>query len=261
MKRSILAWALGLLALCAPLAAPQSVSGNLAHQYDVDSASLTYCVLTGQNDDPFATARVGTAAIKTVGTSTTVAELTASTNPFASLSVGDTLIVTRDASAIPVPQTVTIIAKASAASITVSGAGLTLTGSLGHQFTWLKQTCGTTTSSGWATVSGYALVSMTLQYDQGDLDGLRVRWECRPAGVGVQPVIIYPGESSDCGLGGTLSTDRCNFATAGVTSRLTVLVEGNPFAQCRVGLAFAATDTSDAGAAIEQVTVAITRVK
>lgn len=260
MRKTILAWALALLALHAPVSA-QSVTGNLTNQYDVDSATLTYCVLTGQTDDPFATARVGTAAIKTVGTSTTVTEYTASTNPFANLSVGDTLIVTKDASAIPVSQTVTIIAKASGASITVSGAGLTLTSTGGHQFTWLKQACGTTTSSGWATVSGFGLVSMTVQYDQGDLDGLRVRWECRPGGVGAQPVIVYPGETSDCGLGGTLSTDRCNFATAGVTSRLTVLVEGNPFSQCRVGLAFAATDTSDAGAAIEQVTVAITKVK
>lgn len=260
MKKTILPWALGLLALCAPLSA-QSVTGNFAHQYDVDSASLTYCVLTGQNDDPFATARVGTAPIKTVGTSTTVTEFTVGTLPFANLSVGDTLIVTKDASAIPVPQTVTIIAKASGASITVSGAGLTLTGAAGHQFTWFKQTCGTSITSGWATISSYALVSMTVQYDQGDLDALHVRWECRPAGIGAQPVIVYPGETSDCGLGGTLATDRCAFATAGVTSRLTVLVEGNPFAQCRVGLAFAATDTSDAGAAIEQVTVAVTKVK
>jgi hypothetical protein len=132
--------------------------------------------------------------------------------------------VTKDASAIPVPQTVTIIAKASGASITVSGAGLTLTGAAGHQFTWFKQTCGTSITSGWATISSYALVSMTVQYDQGDLDALLVRWECRPAGIGAQPVIVYPGETSDCGLGGTLATDRCSFATAGVTSRLTVLV-------------------------------------
>jgi len=257
MKKAIMALALWLLA-SSGLA--QSVTGNFAHSYDVDSASLTYCLLTGQNGDPFATARPGTSNIKTVGTSTTVTEFTSGALPFASLAVGDTIIVPRDNSAIPVTQTVTITAKASGASITVSTA-LTLTGTLGHPFNWLQQTCGTAVTNGWATVSGFSVVSMTLQYDQGDLDGLRVRWECRAAGVGAQPVIVYPGESSDCGIGGTLSTDRCNFATAGVTSRLSVLVEGNPFAQCRVGLAFAATDTSDAGAAIEQVTVAITKVK
>jgi hypothetical protein len=72
-------------------------------------------------------------------------------------------------------------------------------------------------------------------------------------------VIVYPGESSDCGIGGTLSTDRCNFATAGVTARLTVLVEGNLFSACRVGLAYAASDTSDAGANLEQVTVTLVK--
>lgn len=257
MKKTILALALWLLASSA---LAQSVTGNFAHLYDVDSATLTYCVMTGQNGDPFATARRGSSNIKTAGASTTVTEFTTGALPFADLAVGDTIIVPRDNSAIPVTQTVMITAKASGASITVNTA-ITLTGTLGHPFTWLQQTCGTTSTSGWATVSSFSSVSMTVQYEQGDLDGLRVRWECKPGGVGAQPVIVYPGEGSDCGVGGTLSTDRCNFATAGVTARLTVLVEGNPFAQCRVGLAFAATDTSDAAAALEQVTVAITGVK
>jgi hypothetical protein len=258
MKKTLLAL---LFAVAASAAQAQSLSGNFAHQFDVDVTSLTYCLVTGQNGDPFAAARPGKAAIKTTGTSTTVAEFTVGTNPFADLSVGDTLIVTRDASAIPVSQTVVVVAKASAASITVSGAGLTLTGSGGHQFTWLKQTCGTTVNDGWANVGGYQTVSLTSLYEQGDLDALVVRWECKAAGIGAQPVIVYPGESSDCGLGGTLSTDRCSFATAGVTARLTVLVEDNPFQYCRVGVAMATTDTSDAGAALEQVTVVVTKVK
>lgn len=257
MKTKMLPALLLLLAAALP-AYPQTA--NFTHLYDVDSASLTYCSMTGQNNDPFGAARPGTAAIKTTGTSTTVAELTTGTNPFADLAVGDTIIVNADASAPPVSQTVIITAKASAASITVSTA-LTLTTAGGHQFRWLKQTCGTSTAFGWATVSSNSVVAMTVQYEQGDLDGLRVRWECKQAGVGAAPVIVYPGESSDCGLGGTLSTDRCNFATAGVTARLTVLVESNPFVACRVGLAYAATDTSDAAAALEQVTATITKVK
>lgn len=238
----------------------QSATANFAHLYDVDSASLTYCVMAGQNGDPFGTPLTGTSAIKTVGTSTTVTEFTTGALPFAPLSVGDTIIVS-DNAALPVTQQVVVVAKASGASITVSGSGLTLTGTLGHQFRWMKQTCGTTITSGWATVSGFPVVALTVQYDQGDLDGLRVRWECKAAGIGAQPVIVYPGESSDCGIGGTLSTDRCNFATAGVTARLSVLVEDNPFAACRVGLAYAATDTSDAGAALEQVTATVTKAK
>ncbi len=245
---------------CAAPGLAQSVTANFAHLYDVDSASLTYCVVTGQNGDPFGAPRPGSSNIKTTGTSTTVTEFTSGALPFADLSVGDTIIVPKDNSAIPTTQTVIITAKASGASITVSTA-LTLTGTLGHPFTWMKQTCGTAITNGWVTVSSMSTVALTVQYDQGDLDGLRVRWECRPAGIGAQPVIVYPGESSDCGLGGTLSTDRCNFATAGVTARLTVLVEGNPFNQCRIGLAYAAADASDAAANLEQVTATVTKIK
>jgi hypothetical protein len=258
LKKLLMVLALGLMG---STAFAQSFTANFTYLYDVDSSGLTYCVMTGQNSDPFAVARVGTSNIKTTGTSTTLTEFTSGALPFTNLSVGDTIVVPKDNSAVPTQQTVMITAKASGASITVSGSGLTLTGTLGHPFNWLKQTCGTAITDGWATVSGHKTVLMTSQYEQGDLDGLRVRWECKASGVGAQPVIVYPGESSDCGIGGTLSTDRCNFATAGVTARLSVLVEENPFAYCRVGLAYAATDTSDATTNLEQVTVTLTKVK
>jgi len=259
--KKILAWALGLLALGATSGA-QSVTGNFAHLYDVDSSSLTYCVMTGQNGDPFGAPRPGSGLIETASGagSTTVTEFTTDALPFADLAVGDTLIIPKDNSAIPTTQTVVIVAKASGASITVSSA-VDLDGAAGHAFTWMKQTCGTAITNGWVTVSGMSTVAMTVQFDQGDIDGLRVRWECKASGIGAQPVIVYPGETSDCGLGGTLSTDRCNFTPAGVTSRLTVLVENNPFAQCRVGLAYASTDALDTTTDLEQVTATVTKVK
>jgi hypothetical protein len=225
---------------------------TFAHLYDVGSTSLTYCAARGQQGDPFGSALVGSARIKTVGSSTTVTEFTASTNPFTNLVVGDTLIVT-DANG--VTQRVILTAKASGASITVSTA-LTLTDSAGHQFTWLDQSCGTTADDGWISISGGKTGTLTVQYESGDLTALVVRFECKSGSVGSQPVIVYPGESSDCGIGGTLSTDRCSYATPGITARLSAVVAPNPFTQCRVGLAYV---TADGGTRDEiTATIAVT---
>jgi hypothetical protein len=245
------------LALAAPAGAQTIQAGNLAHLYDVDSATLTYCTVAGAGGSVFGGPIDSLVRIKTVGASTTVTEFTAATNPFTPIAVGDTLLIP-DITGVFQPRVV--VAKASNASITVSSA-ITLTGTAGHPWRYLKSACGTAATSGWVGVEGFSRVSMTVQYEQGDLTALVARWECRPRALGAQPVIVYPGETSDCGLGGTLAVDRCSFATAGITSRLTLVVDGNTFAACRVGVAFSGVDASDAGANLEQVTVAISQVK
>jgi hypothetical protein len=257
--RKFLLFALALA--WATTASAQQRSASFAHLYDADSTSLTYCVMAGQNDDPFGEPLVGKSKIKTAAGagSTTVTEFTTDALPFAPLSVGDTIIVS-DNSAIPVTQTVIVTAKASGASITVSSA-VDLDNAAGHDFRWLKQTCGTAITNGWINVEDSPTVSMTVQYEQGDLTGLRVRWECIPKGVGAAAVIVYPGQSSDCGLGGTLSTDRCDFATPGVTARLMVGWTDNTFQKCRMGLAYHTADASDAAAALEQVTATLIKSK
>jgi hypothetical protein len=247
----------------ASTAAAQQRSASFAHLYDVDSTSLTYCVMTGQNGDPFGGAMVGSSRIKTAagGGSTTVTEFVSGALPFAQLSVGDTIIVDQNNSTPPVSQTVIVTAKASGASITVSTA-MDLDNAAGHDFRWLKQTCGTAITNGWINVEDATGVAMTVQYEQGDLTGLRVRWECVPKGVGAAPVIVYPGQSSDCGIGGTLSTDRCDFATPGETARLMVSWGfPNSFQKCRIGLAYHTADASDAAANLEQVTATIVKSK
>jgi hypothetical protein len=230
-------------------------SANFSYNYDVDSATLTYVRLLGQNGDAFGGSILGPGTIKTTGSSTTVDENVSGALPFTNINVGDVIVVSRSTT---VSEIRVVTAKASGASITVD---IAVDWSAGFSWRWYDQQSGTTATDGWLDVGGYDSVAMTVQYEQGDLDGLRVRWECRAQTIGAAPVIVYPGESSDCGLGGTLSTDRCNFATAGVTARLTVAVDPNVFSSCRVGLAFAATDTSDAGANIEQVTVSVVKVK
>jgi hypothetical protein len=259
MKKALLLVAALAAFVSVAIAAPQvQKTATFAYLYDVDSATLTYCVMTGQNGDPYGQARVVNARIKTTGgPTTTVTEFTGSSNPFTDLAVGDTILVTDSAG---VRQQLEIVARASAASITVSSS-VTLELAAGHPFTWLKQTCGTAASDGWIYVGNASQVAMTVQYEQGDLGGLRVRWECKPNAIGAAPVIVYPGESSDCGIGGTLSTDRCNFATAGETARLTVVVDPNPFAYCRVGLAYVTSDTSDAAANLEKVTASLVAVQ
>lgn len=260
MRKTVLA-VLAALALASAASAQQS-SASFAHLYDVDALSLTYCVMTGQNGDPFGQPISVSARIKTAGGagSTTVTEFTTGEAPFTNVAVGDTLIIQQDNATPPAKQTVVVTAKASAASITVSSS-VDLDNAAGHFFSYLKSTCGTAVTNGWINVENARVVSLTVQYEQGDLTGLRVRWECVPKGIGARPVIVYPGQSSDCGLGGTLSTDRCDFATAGETARLTISVTDNPFQSCRMGLAYHTADASDAAANLEQVTATLIKSK
>lgn len=251
LKRFMLTLALGLLASGA-FAQGAAKDGALALIYDVDSATLTYCTLS---PGPFAAQVPVAAQIKTTGSSTTVVEVTSGTNPFAGVVVGDVLIIQTPTATNPSATTVVAVtAKASAASITVDTA-INITG---NNFGFYHHLCGTTDNDGWFSTSAAAQrVALTVQYDQGDLTALVVRWECKAAGAGANPVVLYPGESSDCGLGGTLSTDRCSFATAGVTARLTVVDEGPSFPLCRVGVAFTGADASDATTNLEKVTIKV----
>lgn len=254
VRKALLALALVLGVAQWSSARSATAHAIFAYKYDVDSATLTYPRMIGMNNDPYGGSQDGRGTIKTSGSSTTVTENVASSSPFIDVNVGDVIIVRRVTSTPPQDDIVVVTAKASDASITVDTA---VDWSAGFLWRWYKLAAGTASTDGWINVEGAESVAMTVQYEQGDLDALRVRWECRTANIGAQPVIVYPGESSDCGLGGTLSVDRCSFAAAGINSRLTVMVQPNPFTQCRVGLAFATTDTSDAGANLEQVTVTI----
>ena len=76
----------------------------------------------------------GAGNVRTTGGSATIVECKAGTNPFAPLSVGDTILV-NDRSG--TEQRRKLTAKASNASITVDGA-VALTGTNGHPFRWMK---------------------------------------------------------------------------------------------------------------------------
>lgn len=236
------------LLLLAPLALAQQPgvhhSGNFAYNYDVASSSLTYCKLTGQRTDPFGSPFSVAIPIETSGSSTTVSAVTASSEPFAQLAVGDVILVTRDNNSRDIR---VITAKASDDQVTVDTA---VDWSDGFPFSWLDLTCGTAATDGWIRVSDGGTVQLTVQYDAGDLDTLDVAWFCKEGALGSSAIRVYPGPSSDCG-DGTLSGTVCTFATPG--QGLSVKIPNNAFAQCRIGLKYGSTD----GGTREQVTATV----
>lgn len=242
-----------------PLAAQEVKKATVLYQFDVDSGTENFVKLTGADGTVFGADRVvqtAGAKISTSGSSTTVSATTALTVPFADLGVGDIILVKIGPDAAPSIRYIT--AKASGDSVTVNTAIDLSADATGYFFKWRKKVSGTTAADGWFDVSTLSPLdrTITVQYDQGDLDALLVRWQCRVRSLDTQPVTVYPGESDGCGTGGTLASGFCSFATAGVDSRLAVVV-GGKWDECRVGLKFAASDASDAGANLEQVTVTV----
>jgi hypothetical protein len=258
MKMLRFVTALGLVLVLAGAATAQGPArdGQLALLYNVDATALTYCTL---RNGPFNEPSQIVPRIKTTGSSTTVTEFTASTNPFSNVVVGDVLVIlTPTATAPDATTVVAVTAKASAASITVDQA-INLADAAGHKFSFYHHVCGTTDADGWFSAGAAASrVALTVQYDQGDLGELVVRFEAKAAGAAALPVVLYPGGGSDCGaLGFSLSTDRCSATTPGVLARLSVLDEGPAYAFYRVGFAYVTSDASDATTTREKLTIKV----
>lgn len=243
MRRLILAL---LVLAAAPAFAQQQETGIYNVKYDVDSTSLTYCTVTGQQGSPFGSPNVGPSRIQTSGSSTTVTEVTASSAPFTLLSVGDIIFVKRPGTTEAyTTDTAIITAKASGSSITIDSA---VDWSAGYAFTWLKTNCGTGATNGWIDVNGYSEKTFVVQWDQGDLDSLDWLIECKSSAPGAQPVQVYP----DNGGGAAYR----NFAVAGHEAR-TAYITSYPWAACRVGFKAHASDASDAGANLEQFSASV----
>lgn len=232
-----------LLGLLAPaLAWPQGriFYRQFVEKYDLDSTTETYCV-TGDSSI------VGAQTVSTVGSSTTVTA-DAST-PFDPVDVGDVMTFALTSTSGAVVRYVT--AKASGSSITVDTA-VTLSA---VRFSFREVACGTAATSGWMDVSNYSTKAITFQLDQVNATGgIKMRYECRTAGAEAQPIRVYPGETSDCG-GGTLTSNFCVFTTAGIDSRLTLVLD-EPWKDCRVAMAIVtADDGGDTGANAEQISI------
>lgn len=240
---------LAVLALFPSLAFAQSgavKAGNLAYKYDVTGTTMTYCATLGKEGIVFGDFLPGPGRVETTGgAQTTVTGVNAAQNVFADVGVGD--IVQFQFRNGNVEHRV-VVTNADDDTITVDAA-IDLDVTDGVNWGYKTLSCGTGITSGWADVRDLKTVSLTMQYDAGDMTDLDVVWECKEGGIGAEPVQVYPGPASDCGFG-TLATDVCQFAAAG--DRLTVVISYNVFAACRVGLAV----TSD-GATRDEVTVII----
>lgn len=222
-------------------------------KYDADSTTLTYCVEMGTNQSPFGQPiSSGTGRIKTVGSSTSVVSETALSSALAPISVRDIIMVQRGSAGF---DTSMVVTDTDADTVVVDLA----VNWPGNSYTYFRTVCGTTDADGWVDVSASTRTMMTIQYDQGDLDNLAWRFECRQAKPLSAPVIVYPSEGDGCGNAGLQTVaGLCDFATAGSAARFT-WEEFGSWSQCRIGFKVKTTDTSDAGAALEQVTGTIVK--
>jgi hypothetical protein len=230
-------------------------------RYDVDSGTVTSCNVTGLNQDPCGGYITGVAWIKSAADpSATIQSNTALSGSLTGIAVTDILFIAKPTIASPTLEpfaaglAAVVTAVTDVNQVTVDP---TVSWSTGYGYTFGKTTCGTTDAHGWVDASGASSVTLSIQYEQGDLDALSWQFQCRHPVASSLPVIVYPSESSDCGSSGTLASGFCDFATAGATTGLSYTTYGN-WAACRIAFKRKTTDTSDAGANLERVTGSIT---
>ena len=237
MRRALLALA-ALLALVMPAAAAQQAKATFVTNYDLDSTSYTYCVTTGQDGRAFDAPRQGAAKVSTVGSSTTVAAVTASSGPFTFVSVGDVLFFKID----NVTSTRYVTARASADSITVDTAINLSADASGYGFTFLKVVCGTTATDGWIPVTGWRFKKLVSYIEQmNTTGGIDVRFECRDLTLDTNVIQVYPASGAN------------NYTAAGITSGIAVVLE-EPWDECRIGYKITTSDDGgDTGANQEQI--------
>jgi hypothetical protein len=268
MKRLIAA-ALALVAFLPALPA-QAESGTLGRiefplvfDDDLDAAAYRYC---HTQSVPIATPGNSTRAegvLNTPGreqktritiTAGAAAPVTAGTEPFGGLSVGDYIYIQQ--TGVETPDTlgtvegeqwvwlkVTVVTNAN--SITVSPA-LTITN---RPFFWRRGLCRSANGYGWVPVSAFDQVKFNFSIVQANTTtGIDVRVECRDNTVGIDTSsirVVYPYDGATCGFG-TLSTDTCTFtATSGPTAALPIIIDTKTWYECRLGYRLNTTDDGD----------------
>lgn len=241
MKRAFLI--LCALLIGAPAFAQERSKATFNTNYDLDATSYTYCVTSGQNADPWGPPRVGQTPVETTGSSATVTAVTASTNPFLYVAVGDVLFFKLTGAATTIRY---VTARASADSITVSSA-IDLDNSAGNDgsgtgfaFTWMEVNCGTAATDGWIGLRGRKAKIVTyIENLSVDAGGMDFRWECRDQSDDTNIITVYP---------------ETNYAAedgVGPGGRAVVIEEA--WDECRVGMKLTDDDATDTGADIEQV--------
>lgn len=247
-----LAATLALLLPMGPARAQTAEVKYIALRYNLDrpDANPVFCNSLGANGALDMAWAGGPSRVTTVGSSTTVTELAASSLPFRDLAVKDTIRVLRGAPGPTTMDIVAITAKASGASITVDTAVDWSNGVLGQKFDYRKHVCGQTAADGWFSVAAYADFTVVIQYQQGDLTG-GLSWmvQCRDGGVDSSPVQVFPVTLGSYQVIATASTTATTASNA--------LAGFERWNDCRVAMFATTADPSDAGANLERIRVVV----
>lgn len=236
--------------LLPPLLADDGFEAVIALRMDYDSSSATYCKVDGPAK--------GISKIKTTGSSQNVTENTAGDNPFREVNAGDVLEVDRTPLASPRQNDLAFVITWTDDSNVVVNPAVDWSG--GYPFKYWRQTCGTTINDGWIDVSGATDAKVCVLIRQMTATAVEWRLEGKDNGVDAQPNVIYPGETSDCGPNGTLSSGYCRFtsgsATTFVGNQCVFIPERE--AMVRVGVKVDTDDGGDTLTDAEQVTIKVT---
>jgi hypothetical protein len=165
----------GLLLLASPALAQEQ--RTFFHKNDLSATTYTYCVtVEGRGPEGL--------RITTSGSSTTVTAV--SGLPFATLDVGDDLLVNNTGTL--TTDRARITAKASGASVTVAAAVNWSNGGNGFPFTFHDLTCGATDTDGWVPTAGMVdkgvMVLIELETGTGGVD---FSIECKYSGEADEP--------------------------------------------------------------------------
>lgn len=231
MKKLVCLLAAALAIASSAMSYNENRSVDLFYKLDVSSAGYTYYVMRGRGGDPYGEPVQVTVPIKTTGSSTTIAAVTASTNPFAGLAVGDVIYITEPGGAGPLQSKRVIVTYTNADTIVVDAA-ITIPAT-GTTFGYKKRTGGTADTDGWFTVSGYASLTSVLDAVTVNAASIEMSLECRIGTSSPTRICSSPGT--------TVCSSTVQATAAGA---FPFAVWSGAFSACRVGTKV----TGDAGA-------------
>lgn len=239
-------------------AADQKVA-NAMIRYDVDNAytTPTYCRYTGVGGSPFGGPITGPGLVQDpTGITTFTSAPVGDEDSLAPLAAKDIVFVRTSPTVVDTRAVISVNVNLDSGVLDAAATWVTT----GLTYKYLKTECGTAVTSGWIDTGEADRISMTIQFEQGDLDALEWRFECKNSGIDSAPVIVYPSKGDSCGSGATQAiTGWCEtpLANIGIVSRFT-WEEFGTWAQCRIGVGYKTSDAADiAGTTLEKVTGSI----
>ncbi len=243
MNRRFIALGLALFLASPAMAQVQSKTAHFQGAVDLDATSYTYCVVSTQGG-PWTAPQDGRVSIKTSGSSATVTAVTAATNPFEQITVGDILYLRHRNDKADIRY---VTAKATNDSVTVNTA---IDISSGVPFSWQDVTCGTGVTAGWIPANEWHEINVIWQIDQMNATSIDVIIHGRDETLGPVPTTIYPDPADsastiECKKGNFTAINTCKLVVTGVWDFI------------RIGFKINTDDGSDTGADAESITASL----